>query len=294
MISIPAPYLPPDGGLPTSGTALAVAAARSSGSLTPESPRAPEGHDRRVAPCGQVTSPVSRQTASSASSAICATDALASTWGDRGRPPGWRPARLLLPPRRAPSGPAHSASGVVTSTPAADPGAQPGAAHSHLRGCGRGPRAVPDPSLSTGQTDHPADGTGGSDRAEGVVAVSRWRSPAAVHTGSAHGGLRPPGRVRLPGGSGIPLADAPRRATGHPVRPPASAEPGEDGLPGRLGSGSCAGADVQVDGGVLGDDGLAGRALVDDLVLVGLARRGRGDGAQGEPVGLEGGGGLGE
>jgi len=75
--------------------------------------------------------------------------------------------------------------------------------------CGRGPRAVPDPSLSTGQTDHPADGTGGSDRAEGVVAVSRWRTPAAVHTGSAHGGLRPPGRVRLPGGSGIPLADAP-------------------------------------------------------------------------------------
>jgi len=32
VISIPAPYLPPDGGLPPSGTALAVAAARSSGS----------------------------------------------------------------------------------------------------------------------------------------------------------------------------------------------------------------------------------------------------------------------
>ncbi len=66
------------------------------------------------------------------------------------------------------------------------------------------------------------------------------------------------------------------------------------GYGGGLGSGSCAGADVQVDGGALGDVGLAGRALVDDLVLVGLARRGRGDGAQGEPVGLEGGGRLGE
>src|SRR5664279_5468657 len=164
--------------------------------------------------------------------------------------------------------------------------AQPGAAHSHLRGCGRGPPAVPEP-LTLDRTNGPPGRRDGQDK----VAYTRGRSHRERTWRTAP--ARPSPLARWPAGSGIPLADA-CGATGQRVRPQASAEPGEDGLPGRPGSGSCAGADVQVDGGVLGDDGLAGRALVDDLVLVGLARRGRGDGAQSEPVGLQGSGRLGQ
>ncbi len=180
------------------------------GVLTP-SLRGPEGQEQRVAPCGQVTSPVSRQTASSA---ICATERPTPRLG-RSRPPAW------LASRSAPA-PAASSAFLGPHTPLRASSHRPRpltrernpAPRTATFGVlGRGPRAVPDPSRSTGQTNHPADGTdttGGSDRAEGrrrrfKVAFTRGRS----HIGSAHGGLCPPGRVSLPGGSGIPLADAP-------------------------------------------------------------------------------------
>ena len=63
------------------------------GVLTP-SLRGPEGQEQRVAPCGQVTSPVSRQTASSA---ICATERPTPRLG-RSRPPAWLASRSAPAP----------------------------------------------------------------------------------------------------------------------------------------------------------------------------------------------------
>jgi DnaB-like helicase C terminal domain len=62
--------------------------------LDPRASAGPEGQDQRVAPCGQVTSPVSRQTASSA---ICATERPTPRL-ERSRPPAWLASRSAPAP----------------------------------------------------------------------------------------------------------------------------------------------------------------------------------------------------